>query len=111
MNIIISEGLYESEFVEKNVEKFDELKNLVAEYTPGKVSAITGVPEQTLKEAARTYAKDRTRRSSTPWGSPSTSTERTMSRPWPTLPCSAECSKTRNRRQPAEGTEQCPGRL
>ena len=57
MNIIISEGLYESEFVEKNVEKFDELKNLVAEYTPGKVSAITGVPEQTLKEAARTYAK------------------------------------------------------
>jgi len=57
MNIIISEGLYDREFVEKNVEKFDELKTLVAEYTPKKVSTITGVSEETLREAARTYAK------------------------------------------------------
>ena len=57
MNIIIAEGLHDKEFIEKNVEKFDELKALVAEYTPAKVSAITGVPEETLKEAARLYAR------------------------------------------------------
>ena len=57
MNIIIAEGLHDKEFIDKNVEKFDELKALVAEYTPAKVSAITGVPEDTLKEAARLYAR------------------------------------------------------
>jgi formate dehydrogenase alpha subunit len=57
MNIIISEELYDAEFLEKNVEKFDELKALVAEYTPGKVSAIPGVPEEVLQQAARAYAK------------------------------------------------------
>jgi formate dehydrogenase alpha subunit len=57
MNIIIAEGLHDKEFIEKNVEKFDELKAVVAEYTPAKVSAITGVSEETLREAARTYAR------------------------------------------------------
>lgn len=57
MNIIISEGLYDKEFIEKNVEKFEEMKALAAEYTPKKVSTITGVPEEILKETARTYAK------------------------------------------------------
>ena len=56
MNVIIDEGLHDKEFIDKNVENFEELKALVAEYTPAKVSAITGVPEETLKEAARLYA-------------------------------------------------------
>ena len=57
MNVIIAEGLHDKEFIDKNVENFEELKALVAEYTPAKVTAITGVPEETLKEAARLYAR------------------------------------------------------
>lgn len=57
MNVIISEGLHAADFIEKNVEKFEEMKELVSEYTPAKVSAITGVPEEALKAAARLYAK------------------------------------------------------
>ena len=57
LNIIISENLYDKEFVENRTEGFDELKEAVEEYTPEKVSEITGVPVEKLQEAARTYAR------------------------------------------------------
>ena len=56
MNVIINEDLYDHEFVETRTEKFDELKDLVAAYTPQKVEAITGIPAETIIEAARLYA-------------------------------------------------------
>lgn len=56
MNVIIAEDLYDREFVEERTEGFSELAALVSEYTPGKVSEITGVPAEEIREAARTYA-------------------------------------------------------
>ncbi|UCC17370.1 MAG: formate dehydrogenase subunit alpha [Dehalococcoidales bacterium] len=56
LNIIISENLYDKEFVENRTEGFEELEKTVKEYTPEKVSEITGVPTQKLQEAARAYA-------------------------------------------------------
>ncbi len=56
MNVIIGEGLYDKEFVENFTEGFEELKKLVAEYTPEKVEKISGIPKEQLVEAARLYA-------------------------------------------------------
>ncbi len=57
MHVIIQEGLYNAQFVAERVENFDALKELVAQYTPEKVSEITGVPASLIIEAARLYAK------------------------------------------------------
>ena len=56
MNIIISEGLADEAFIAERTEGFEELKALVAEYTPEKVAEISGIPADVLREVARTYA-------------------------------------------------------
>jgi len=57
MHVIIAEGLADEAFVRERTEGFDELKALVAEYTPEKVEAISGIPAGQLREAARVYAQ------------------------------------------------------
>jgi anaerobic selenocysteine-containing dehydrogenase len=59
LNVIINEGLYDKEFVEKWTVGFDELKQWVQTYTPEKVSEITWVPAEEIREAARLYAKSK----------------------------------------------------
>lgn len=61
INIIVSEGLYDEEFVRENVAGFDALAAGVAQYTPGYVADRAGVPEDKLVEAARVFAKARVR--------------------------------------------------
>jgi anaerobic selenocysteine-containing dehydrogenase len=56
MNVIIEEGLYDKEFVDKWCYGFDKLKEQVREYTPEKVSEITWIPADRIREAARLYA-------------------------------------------------------
>ncbi|MBN2240860.1 MAG: formate dehydrogenase subunit alpha [Dehalococcoidales bacterium] len=56
LNIIITENLADTEFIANRTEGFDELKESVKDYTPEKVSEITGVPADSLREAARVYA-------------------------------------------------------
>jgi formate dehydrogenase alpha subunit len=57
MNVIISEGLQNQAFIDSRTENFEELKAAVADYTPERVEAITGIPAEDLKRAARIYAK------------------------------------------------------
>jgi formate dehydrogenase alpha subunit len=57
MNVIISEGLEDREFVESRTEGYEELKAAVASYTPERTEAITGIPAGELIAAARTYAQ------------------------------------------------------
>ncbi len=59
MNVIIQEGLMDQEFVQTRTEGFEELKALVAEYTPEKVAEITSVPAEAIREIARTYAQSK----------------------------------------------------
>jgi formate dehydrogenase alpha subunit len=59
MNIIISEGLADEAYIAERTEGFEELKALVAEYTPEKVAEITDIPVDVLREVARTYATHR----------------------------------------------------
>jgi len=59
IQVIISEGLYDKDFVEKWTIGFDQLVEHVKEYTPEKVGQITRVPADTIREMARMYATNR----------------------------------------------------
>jgi anaerobic selenocysteine-containing dehydrogenase len=56
MNIMINEGLYDREFVDKWCLGFDELKALAGKYLPDRVEGITWVPKEQLVKVARLYA-------------------------------------------------------
>lgn len=56
MNVIISEGLEDKEFIEKRTKNFEDLKEVVKNYPPEKVAGITEAPAELIKEAARMYA-------------------------------------------------------
>ncbi len=55
-HIIIEEGLHDRKFIEERCENFEEFREMVAKYTPERVSGITGVPVDTLYTIARLYA-------------------------------------------------------
>jgi anaerobic selenocysteine-containing dehydrogenase len=56
INVVISEDLYDHDFVEKWCYGFDELKERASTYTPEYVEEISWVPAETLVAAARTMA-------------------------------------------------------
>ncbi len=56
MNVMITEGLYDREFVERWTLGFDELAKVAAEYTLETAATITGVPAGKIAEAARLFA-------------------------------------------------------
>ncbi len=68
LNVIINEGIYDKEFVEKWTFGFDELKERVQQYPPVKVSEITWVPKEKIIEAARLFATNKP--SAIQWGEP-----------------------------------------
>ena len=59
MNVLISEGLYDREFVSSRTEGFDELVRVVGKYDPETASRITGVPPYLIREAAHLMASSR----------------------------------------------------
>ncbi len=59
LHVIMNEGIYDKEFVEKWTYGFDELKERVQEYPPSKVAEITEVPEDLIVEASRFYANSK----------------------------------------------------
>ncbi len=56
MHIILQEGWEDKEFIKERTENFEGLKTVVAEYTPDRVSEITGIDKDSLHKAARIYA-------------------------------------------------------
>jgi anaerobic selenocysteine-containing dehydrogenase len=56
INVIINQQLYDSRFVEEWMTGFDDLKELIREYTPEKVELITSVPAAKIRDAAIMYA-------------------------------------------------------
>lgn len=59
MNVIITEGLQDQAFIEGRTTGYEELKQVVAKYTPDYVAGITGIPAADLAAAARLYATER----------------------------------------------------
>ncbi len=56
MHVIIGERLYDERFVHERTEGFEELKALVARYTPETVAALTAVPADDIRRVARAFA-------------------------------------------------------
>ena len=56
MHVIISENLFDREFVEKWCHGFEALKERVSAYPPNRVAEITWVPKEKIIESARLYA-------------------------------------------------------
>lgn len=56
LNVIISEELYDKEFIHRWTTGFDRLRNHLANYTPENVEELTRVPRDAIKEAARIIA-------------------------------------------------------
>ena len=56
LNVIITEKLYDKEFVDKWTTGFERLRESVEAYPPEKVEVSTSLPAKDIEEAARTYA-------------------------------------------------------
>jgi anaerobic selenocysteine-containing dehydrogenase len=56
MNVLITEGIYNKEFVEKYTMGFDKLAEHVREYTPEKVAEITEIAADDIRKIARMFA-------------------------------------------------------
>ena len=59
LNVIIEEHLFDNEFIENWTFGFEELAGHVKNYSPEKMSAITWVAPDLIREAARFYARSR----------------------------------------------------
>ncbi|NLK51348.1 MAG: molybdopterin-dependent oxidoreductase [Syntrophomonadaceae bacterium] len=57
LNVIIEESLYDKEFVENYTYGFEDLAEHIKQYSPEKVSEITSVPAELIRQAARMYAE------------------------------------------------------
>ncbi|HZY42195.1 MAG TPA: molybdopterin dinucleotide binding domain-containing protein, partial [Anaerolineae bacterium] len=56
LNVIITNKLYDADFVEKNTLGFEELANSIGTYTPEWAAAITGLDATTIDRIAREFA-------------------------------------------------------
>ena len=56
MHVIIGEGLYDADYVERYTVGFDALARRVADWTPERAQAITGVGAERIRTLARDYA-------------------------------------------------------
>jgi len=59
LNVIVSEELYDADFVSKWTKGFEALREHVKAYPPEEVEKITWVPADKIREAARIYAKSK----------------------------------------------------
>ncbi len=58
-NVMIREGIYDREFVDRWTLGFEEFQRYAGEFTPSATEEITGVPAGLMVEAARLYATTR----------------------------------------------------
>ena len=58
-HVIIGEKLYDATFVAEHTNGFDKLQNLVRNYHPERVAALTGIAKEDIVQLAREYATTR----------------------------------------------------
>ncbi|WP_346900520.1 formate dehydrogenase subunit alpha [uncultured Roseibium sp.] len=56
LNVIISEDLYDRQYIAAHVDGFEALKAKIAEFTPEAMAPVCGIDAETLREVARLYA-------------------------------------------------------
>jgi anaerobic selenocysteine-containing dehydrogenase len=101
-----------SEYISERTEGFDELKELVKDYTPEKVSEITGIPADDIRKRQGCMPHPSVRCCSMRWASHSTAAVRSMC--YSTANLAMLCGmvgKEATGVNPLEGTEQRTGCL
>ncbi len=66
LNVIITEGMVDIQYVQAHTEGYEDLKKRVADFTPEAMAPVCGIDAATIRDAARTYA--RSERSLIFWG-------------------------------------------
>jgi formate dehydrogenase major subunit len=66
LNVIITEGMVDVQYVQAHTEGYDALKEKVKAFTPERMAPVCGIPAHTIREVARLYAKSQ--RSIIFWG-------------------------------------------
>jgi len=56
MHVIVDEALFDEEYVEQHTLGFEELRERLLDYPPGRVARLTGLGEQEIVDLARDYA-------------------------------------------------------
>src|SRR5579872_6938720 len=56
LNVIITEKLYDQQYIDAYTENFEALKSSIVGFTPEKMAEVCGIDAQTLREVARLYA-------------------------------------------------------
>jgi len=56
INVIISEGLTDEQYIQANTEGFEALKEKTKDFTPEQMAEVCGIAADTLRHVARTYA-------------------------------------------------------
>ena len=59
MHVLITEGLYDEDFLAERTENFEGMKEMVLKYPPQKAAAICGVTPEEIIEAAHILAENR----------------------------------------------------
>jgi predicted molibdopterin-dependent oxidoreductase YjgC len=59
MHTILEEGLQDEAYIREHTEGFDQVREVVARYSPEEAEKVTGVPAEAIRETAREYARER----------------------------------------------------
>jgi formate dehydrogenase major subunit len=57
LNVIVTEKLYDQQYIQTYVEGFGPFSESIEDFTPEEMAPICGIPADTLREVARTYAR------------------------------------------------------
>ncbi len=57
LNVIVSEKLYNREYVDAHTEGFDDLQRHIKDYSPEAMASVCGITAETIRVVARTYAQ------------------------------------------------------
>ena len=56
MHVIVEEGLFDKDFIDRRTEGFEQLRHHLKDFTPEKMSAICGIAPEVIRTVARKYA-------------------------------------------------------
>src|SRR6185503_17670545 len=59
MHVLLAQQLEDTDFIERHTLGFEQLRERVREYPPDRVSAITGIPQETIVSLGERYARAR----------------------------------------------------
>ena len=59
LNVIVTERLYDEQYIAGYTENFEALMERIVEFTPEKMAPVCGIDAETLREVARLYARSR----------------------------------------------------